>query len=124
MPLGSGFLEVRDQVRSVLGLLEPGEHLSTRGPSKLSTAVLCRSQEEEQHRRGVAEADAEQSQTKQPQLRSAACTAAGGAQRAEPSGRAEEGVRTILVPGMYAFGLSRYMYRCSSHHVMPVAKRR
>ena len=47
-----------------LGLLEPGEHLSTRGPSKLSTAVLCRSQEEEQHRRGVAEADAEQSQTK------------------------------------------------------------
>ena len=61
MPLGSGFLEERDQVRSVLGLLEPGEHLSTRGPSKLSTAVLCRS-------------------------RSAACTATGGAQRAGGGG--------------------------------------
>ena len=79
MSLSSRLLQKRDQVGSVLGLLEPSEHLSTRGPSKLSTAVLCRSQGEEQHRRGVAEADAEQSQTKQPQLRSAACTAAGGA---------------------------------------------
>ena len=61
MLLGSRFLEERDQVRSVLGLLEPSEHLSTRGPSKLSTAVLCRS-------------------------RSAACTAAGGAQRAGGGG--------------------------------------
>ena len=118
MPLGSGFLEERDQVRSVLGLLEPSEHLSTRGPSKLSTAVLCRSQEEEQHRRGVAEADAE------PEPDEAAAATQRSRRSAEPSGRAEEGVRTILVPGMYAFGLSRYMYRCSSHHVMPVDKRR
>ena len=112
MPLGSRFLEERDQVRSVLGLLEPGEHLSTRGPSKLSiTAVL---EPEPTGRDGQKpEPEAEPAQPQRP-----ACTATGGAQRAGG------GVRTILVPGMYAFGLSRYMYRCSSHHVMPVAKRR
>ena len=66
MPLGSGFLEERDQVRSVLGLLEPGEHLSTRGPSKLSiTAVL---EPEPTGRDGQKQT---QGQTKQPQLRGA-----------------------------------------------------
>ena len=31
--------------------------------------------------------------------------------------------RTILVPGMYFFGLRRYSKRCSSPHTMPAATR-
>ena len=31
--------------------------------------------------------------------------------------------RTILVPGMYFFGFSRYSKRCSSPHTMPAATR-
>ena len=66
MPLGSGFLEVRDQVRSVLGLLEPGEHLSTQGPSKLSI-IACRSHRKKSSTGGEWQKQT-QGQTKQPQI--------------------------------------------------------
>ncbi len=128
MPLGSRLLEERDQVRSVLGLLEPSEHLYT-GPPASSAPPLAAvlEPEEEVDGRGGAEAGTEPEAEQAPIHGS---RQGGGSlhrwrwQVAEPEGRAEEGRRTILVPGMYAFGLSRYMNRCSSPHVMPVAKRR
>ena len=124
MPLGSRFLEERDQVRSVLGLLEPSEHLYTPPPSKLSTTAGCRLPSSNQRKRstGGEWQKQTQGQTKQPQLRGASMQPA--CWRLQRWSLAGGRVRTILVPGMYAFGLSRYMYRCSSHHVMPVAKRR
>ena len=116
MPLGSGLLEEGDQVRSVLGLLEPGEHLSTQGPSKLSiTAVL---EPEPTGAERQQQAQSQRSPSNGQQARQPACL------RLQRWSLAGGRVRTILVPGMYAFGLSRYMYRCSSPHVMPVAKRR
>ena len=101
-----------------LGFLSPA-NTCRRGPSKLSI-IACRS-----HRKKSSTGGEWQKQTQNRARRSSRSYAAQHArQPAEPSGRAEEGGRTILVPGMYAFGLSRYMYRCSSPHVMPVAKRR
>ena len=119
MSLSSRLLQKRDQVGSVLGLLEPSEHLSTRGPASSALPFSA------VHREKSSTGGEWQKQTQNRARRSSRSYAAQHArQPAEPSGRAEEGVSTILVPGMYAFGLSRYMYRCSSHHVMPVAKRR
>ena len=60
MPLGSGLLEEGDQVRSVLGLLQPSEHLYTT-PQASSAPPLAAvlEPEEEVHGRGVAEAGTE-----------------------------------------------------------------
>ena len=128
MPLGSGLLEEGDQVRSVLGLLQPSEHLYT--PPRASSAPPLAAVLDQRKRSTGGEWQKQARSQRQSKLpctaagRAAACIAGDDGRWRSPKGRAEEGRRTILVPGMYAFGLSRYMYRCSSHHVMPVAKRR